>query len=96
MHDTTKKKTCHITFFDLKDSFGNISHELIDICLKRYNIPDHVRLYVKSLYSNINGTVLGPKWESEAFIFKRGVSQGDPLSSTIFRIVLNPLLEYLK
>ena len=95
-HARHNKKTCHVTFFDLKDAFGSISHELIQTCLERYNVPLQVQQYVKLLYSNINGTVCGPNWKSDPFIFKRGVFQGDPLSSTIFLIVFNPLIEYLK
>ncbi len=95
-HARVNKRTCHITFFDLKDAFGSISHSLIDHCLERYQIPDNIRTYIKELYSNISGTVAGNGWHSEEFIFKRGVFQGDPLSPTIFITVFNPLLEYLK
>jgi hypothetical protein len=94
-HARRNNKTLHITFFDLKDAFGSISHELIDHCLTRYHIPDNVKSYINSLYSNINGTVVGPGWKSERFPFRRGVFQGDPLSPTIFLCVFNPLLEYL-
>ncbi len=95
-HARVNKRTCHITFFDLKDAFGSISHSLIDHCLERYHIPENVRTYIKELYSNISGVVAGSGWHSEEFTFQRGVFQGDPLSPTIFITVFNPLLEYLK
>ncbi len=95
-HARRNKRTVHITFFDLKDAFGSISHSLIDDTLKRYRIPENVQRYIHNLYSGLSGTVMGPGWESEPFIFKRGVFQGDPLSPTIFITVFNPLLEYLK
>ncbi len=95
-HARVNKRTCHITFFDLKDAFGSISHNLIDHCLGRYSIPENVRVYIRELYSNISGTVAGDKWYSDEFTFQRGVFQGDPLSPTIFITVFNPLLEYLK
>ena len=95
-HARINRRTCHITFFDLKDAFGSISHSLIDHCLERYQIPDNVRKYIKELYSNITGIVAGSSWHSEEFTFQRGVFQGDPLSPTIFITVFNPLLEYLK
>ncbi len=53
-------------------------------------------MYIKALYSNISGSVLGPGWQSEIFYFTRGVFQGNPLSPTIFITVFNPLLEYLQ
>ena len=94
-HARRNKRTCHITFFDLKDAFGSISHSLIDHTLTRYNIPDNIKSYISSLYSNISGQVVGNKWKSNRFSFKRGVFQGDPLSPTIFICVFNPLIEYL-
>ena len=69
-------KTCHITFFDLKDAFGSISHEMIDYVLKRYSIPDNVCAYIHSLYSNINGRVYAKGWTSEKFAFKKECSKG--------------------
>ena len=95
-HARHNKRTCHITFFDLKDAFGSISHELIDHVMTRYNIPINIQTYINSLYSNISGKVFGNKWTSDRFTFNKGVFQGDPLSPTIFICVFNPLLEYLK
>ena len=95
-HARHNKRTCHVTFFDLKDAFGSISHELIDHVLTRYDIPENIKIYINSLYSNISGKVIGNKWSSERFTFNRGVFQGDPLSPTIFICVFNPLLEYLQ
>ena len=95
-HARQNSRTCHITFFDLKDAFGSISHSLIDHTLARYQLPDNLRTYIQNLYSNISGSVLGPGWKSDPFVFKKGVFQGDPLSPTIFIMVFNPLLEYLQ
>ena len=35
----TKNKTVHISWYDLADAFVSVSHDLIPICLKYYNIP---------------------------------------------------------
>ena len=48
------------------------------------------------MYSNLSGTVTTKTWNSEPFIFRKGVFQGDPLSPIIFLTVFNPILEKLK
>ena len=66
-HASVNKRTCHITCFDLEDTFGTISHNLINLCLERYNIPENIRKYIKELYSNISGQVARNGWLSEGF-----------------------------
>ncbi len=48
-HSHKHKKTCHVTFFDLKDTYGSISHELIETVLSRYQISVNVIDCVNSL-----------------------------------------------
>ena len=83
-HAKTKRRTLPITFFDLADAFGSVSHQLIERSMARYAIPTRVSSYVATLYSQLNGSVSGPGWKTKPFEFKRGVFQGDPLSPTVF------------
>ena len=46
-HARRNKKIYHVTFFDLKDAFGSISHDLTHYCLKRYNIPTEIQIYIR-------------------------------------------------
>ena len=90
------KRTVHVTWFDLEDAFGSVSHDLIPVCLERMHLPANVRTYISSLYGNLSGKVRTSDWVSEEFEFRKGVFQGDPLSPIIFLICFNPLLEDLK
>ena len=91
-----RKRTIHVTFFDLADAFGSVEHNLIDFTLRRNGIPESVCDYVKNLYSRLEGRVKSKEWTSKPFMFKGGVFQGDPLSPIIFLMVFNPIIQHLK
>ena len=89
-------KTVHITWFDLEDAFGSVSHMLIPLVMEYYNLPKQIISYICDLYSKLKGKVHTQNWETEVFNFLKGVFQGDPFSGVIFLIVFNPIIEYIK
>ena len=91
-----KNKTAHITFFDLEDAFGSVSHSLIDETFRRNQLPENIKRYFHNLYTHSKSVVCTNNFKSEPFCFKRGVFQGDPLSPVVFLMVFNPILESLK
>ena len=95
-HAKLNNKTTNITWFDLKDAFGSVPHELIPYVLSYYHIPKQIITYITSLYTKLNGRVYTEEWISETFKFLKGVFQGDPLSGIIFLIVFNPIIEHIK
>lgn len=95
-HARTNHKTAHITWFDLTDAFGSVSHMLIPHVLKHYNLPPQIISYINDIYSKLEGRVVTKDWETNTFKFKKGVFQGDPYSGSIFLIVFNPLIEHIK
>ena len=42
-----KKRSLHITVFDLADAFGSVSHQLIASSMERYAIPAPVARYIQ-------------------------------------------------
>ena len=94
-HAKVKNRTVHVTFFDLADAFGSVSHDLISYSLNRYHVPDNLTTYIMNLYGRLQGSVTGPVWTSKQFQFRKGVFQGDPLSPVIFLACFNPILEHL-
>ena len=92
----SKKKTAHITFFDLEDAFGSVPHPLILHSLRRFKFPAEIQYYINTLYSNQLTKVFTKTFTTDAFPFKRGVFQGDPLSPIIFLMVFNPIIEFLQ
>ena len=89
-HAKANKRTAHITWFDLEDAFGSISHDLVPICLDRMHLPVNVKGYIMSLYGNLKGRVRTSNWTSEEFKFSKGVFQGDPLNPYHFPYVFQP------
>ena len=43
-HAKSKSRTVHVTWFDLADAFGSVSHELIHFTLQRHGFPESVQL----------------------------------------------------
>ena len=95
-HAKLNHKTVHLTWFDLEDAFGSVSHMLIPHVMNHYFIPTQISNYITNMYSKLVGKVHTKSWESEVFRFLKGVFQGDCFSGIIFLIVFNPIVEYIK
>ena len=91
-----KKKTVHITWVDLIDAFGSLSHMLIHHVLVHYHLPKQIIKYITHIYSKLKGRVKNKDWESDIIEFLRGAIQGDPYSGVIFLIAFNPPIEHIK
>ena len=85
-HAKSNHKTAHITWFDLVDAFGSLSHMLILHVLQHYHLPRTIIKYVEDFYKKLKGKVKTHDWETEIFEFLRGTFQGDSFSGTIFLI----------
>ena len=90
-HAKSNNRTVHVTWFDLEDAFGSVSHDLISISLDRMKLPANVKDYIVSLYGNLRGKIRTSNWVSKEFDFRKGVFQGDPLSPIIFLVCFNPI-----
>ena len=90
-----RKRTAHISWFDLTDAFGSISHKLIQFCCKHFHTPEKEWKYIQSLYSQLRGIIVTKEWTSNVFKFLKGIYQGDPYSSSIFLMVFQPLIDVI-
>ena len=48
-----RKKTLHLTLYDLKDGFGSISQQLISHIMEYCKLPDSFKKYVSDFYRKI-------------------------------------------
>jgi len=77
-----------MTFLDLKNAFGSGSHQLILDMLKAVRVPSAFFHYIKPFFSQLSVTITSSVWETYSIPFRRGVFQGDTLSSIVFLPVL--------
>ena len=82
----------YISTIDFTKAFDRIKHSALWSSLQFYGIKSAYVRRLQRLYNQQEGTVLTDK-ESDTFPIKRGTKQGDPLSSLLFKSVLQFSLE---
>lgn len=60
-----KKKTIHITAFDLQHAFGSVAHSLMEHTMEYHKVPMQVRTYMKDLYPKIKTKIVTDEWETD-------------------------------
>jgi len=92
-YEVQKSKTD--SFFvavDFRKAFDSINHDWLIRVLKKKNFPDVFLKFMKSIDSKSFSTIKINQELTKPFVTQRGVRQGDPMSLTLFIIVLDPLL----
>ena len=82
-----------ITFLDLKNAFGSVSHQLIFDMLKAVKVHFVFLHCIQSFYSQLSVTSMSKSWETAPIPFQHGVFQRDTLSPIIFLLVFNQILQ---
>ena len=83
----------YITFLDLANAFGSVSHQFICDMLVHAQLPTPVVRYLQDLYSKLQAFVSTPDWCTDTFAVQRGVFQGDTLSPIIFLLCFDPVIK---
>ena len=84
----------NISFLDLRNAFGSVSHNLIFDVLNHIKIPSFIRSYIVSAYSQLSAFVNTKSWSTPSFPITRGVFQGDTMSPIIFLLTFNPIIQF--
>ena len=79
----TKQSSLVITLLDLKNTFGEVHHNLIQTALDYHHIPDHIKLLVKSLYTDFKTSIITNECCTLFVSIGGGVLRGDCLSPCV-------------
>ena len=81
---------------DFEKAFDSLSRNFLTKTLKSFNFGESFTKWVTVFYSNISSCITNNGFSSPLFRVERGVRQGDPLSSYLFIIALETLLNNVR
>ena len=85
----------HLAFLDLSKAFDMVSHQTIRRAMVRAGVPGPMVNMIMVSYGRAT-TSLTFKGVSQSVQVRRGVRQGDPLSATLFNLVLDECVELVR
>ncbi|XP_052281161.1 uncharacterized protein LOC127878672 [Dreissena polymorpha] len=89
------KVTAHVVFLDAKSAFDVVDHCQLLLRLYHAGISDGHWLLLKSLHEHSSSAVRYTSQISDSFRISQGVRQGGILSTDLYRLYVNPLLDRL-
>ena len=88
--------TGYFVRLDAQKAFDSVSHEYLEECLRAYNFPETYIEFVKTIYKDLESTVMVNGFTGKFFKILRSVKQGDALSCALFVIAIDPLLRAIE
>lgn len=88
----TNLREMHVASLDYAKAFDSVSHEAITAVLEKRGLPTGFVRYIARTYENSKTCLEVEGSRSEHITVKRGVRQGDPLSSWLFCLVVDEVL----
>lgn len=82
----------YILFIDFKQAYDSITREKLYEALGKLRIPNKLINLVKMTLHNTSNRILVEGSFSNQFIVKKGLRQGDPLSTDLFNLVLEAIM----
>ena len=87
-----KRKFLHLVFFDLKNAFGSIPHQLLWFSLQRLGLPSEMMDVFRDVYHGFLFKVCSEDGLTDGIPQGRGVKQGCPLSPLLFNLAIEGML----
>lgn len=94
-HARTQKNNLFVCLLDVSKAFDSVPHESILRALSRNNSPSEFIKLISNEYENSHTTLSCADGDSPLIYIRRGVKQGDPMSSLLFNLVIDELFEVI-
>ncbi|CAF4103826.1 unnamed protein product [Rotaria magnacalcarata] len=94
-HARTNKSNLFVCLLDVSKAFDSVPHESIIRALVRNGCPSEFIEIIKNEYKNSYTALSCADGDSPLVYIKRGVKQGDPMSSVLFNLVIDELFEII-
>jgi hypothetical protein len=91
-HSIIENKKLHVCYIDIQKAYDSVEYWALDLILEKYGFNKHFRNIINDICHNTMCNVILPYGLSEDINITREVRQGDPLSSILFLIFLEPLM----
>lgn len=92
----TKQNSLTITLLDLRNAFGEVSHNLIKSVLQFHHLPVEVCNLVENIYQDFYVSITSKDFRTDYIKVGKGVLQGDCLSPLIFNMIINTFIQVVK
>jgi len=81
---------------DAQKAFDSVDHDYLIRILRVYNFPETYIKWVKTIYTNLESSVLVNGYTTSKFKIEQSVKQGDALSCALFILAIEPLLNRIQ
>ena len=81
------QRSINITLLDLKNAFGEVSHDLITSALEYHHVPNEIIKLIQNIYTNSMISVAVGNQNTYFIPVERGVLQDEPCSPLLFNII---------
>ena len=90
------RDTAHFIFLDAKSAFDVVNHNHMMRRLYHTGVQDKHWILINDMHQNATSTIKWASEKSEPFNIRVGVRQGGILSSGLYKVHINPLLDRLQ
>ena len=91
----THNKDIILCYLDFKGDFPSADHDQLVRTLEFLGLPEDFLNITKNLYNGATTEFVTPHGHTSPIGIRRGTLQGDPLSSSLFDLMIEPLIRWL-